>query len=78
MYLLFFIILFSFLGFALVTADPLFAASVGFAIIAGCLFKIIHMLNDLHKHFSIEKPKKESVQEVFDRYLKERDDGKKE
>lgn len=76
MYLLFVIILFSLLGFTLVSVDPLLAGIVGFAIIAGCLFKIIHMLNDLHKHFSIEKSKKESVQEEFDRYLKELDDRK--
>lgn len=66
MYLLLVIILFSFLGFILVSVDPLLAGIIGFAIIAGSLFKIIDLLNDLHKLLSIEKPKKESVQEELD------------
>jgi large-conductance mechanosensitive channel len=81
MYLLLAILLFSFVGFLLFAVNPLLAGIIGFAIIAGSLFRIIDLLNDLSNRLSNIAPKTDKVRDTRDaleRYLEERDATKQE
>jgi hypothetical protein len=49
------------------------AGIITFAIVVGCLFRGLWLLNDLHKRVLTISPKKDKVQEAYDDYIKKRD-----
>jgi hypothetical protein len=73
MYLLLSIILTGILGFALLIMGPLVGGVIAFAIVGGCIFRGLYLLEDIHKRLEIIAPKKDKVQEAIDNYLKEKD-----
>lgn len=73
MYLLLSIILGVILGYVLLMMGPLAGGFIAFGIIAGCIFRGLYLLNDIHRRLLITSPKKNKVQEMYENYLKERD-----
>ncbi|BCB02566.1 hypothetical protein [Bacillus sp. KH172YL63] len=72
MYLLLSIVLSIGLGFILCMMGPLIGGIIAFGIIAGCLFRGLYLLNDIHKRISHQLPKEDKVQQAYKTYLEER------
>lgn len=72
-YLLLSIIISVVLGYVLLMMGPLVGGLIAFGIIAGCLFRGLYLLHDIHKMISIKSSKKDKVQEVYENYLKQKD-----
>ncbi|MDQ0271642.1 hypothetical protein [Cytobacillus purgationiresistens] len=72
MFLVIAIILCMLAGLGLLMFDPYIAGLFAFAVIAGCLFKIMDLLSDIHKALVQEKPGR--IKQVYEDYLKEKDD----
>ncbi|GGB44044.1 hypothetical protein [Fictibacillus barbaricus] len=77
MYLLLSIFLSGILGAFLLMIEPHYADLIAFAIVAGCLFRGIYLLNDLNKRLNTIAPKKDKVQEAYENYLKEKENREK-
>ena len=77
MYLLLSIFLSGILGAFLLMIEPHYAGLIAFAIIAGCLFRGIYLLNDLNKRLNTIAPKKDKVQEAYENYLTEKENREK-
>jgi hypothetical protein len=61
------------LGLALFSImDPFLAGIIIFSIVAGCLFRGLYLLVDIHKRLATIVPKRDKVQEAFDTYIKEK------
>jgi large-conductance mechanosensitive channel len=73
MYLLLSIVLSTILGFVLFWFDPFIARLIAFGIIAGCIFRGLYLLNDIHRRITAITPNQDKVQEVYQKYLKEQD-----
>lgn len=73
MYLLLSIILSGLLGGFLLMMGPEIGGVIAFAIIAGCLFRGIYLLNDLHHRISKIAPKKDKVKEAYENYMIEKE-----
>jgi hypothetical protein len=73
MFLLLSVILSAILGFLLFWFDPFLGRIIAFGIVAGCIFRGLYLLNDIHRRISTIAPKYDKVQEVYHKYLKERD-----
>jgi hypothetical protein len=71
-YLLLSIFLSAILGFVLFTMGPLVGGILAFAIVMGCIFRGLYLLNDIHKRISSEIPAKDKAKEAYERYLKEK------
>ncbi len=52
---------------------PFYGFVLGFGIISGCLFRVLYLLNDIHKRMTKGMVKRTRVQAAMDEYLKERD-----
>jgi large-conductance mechanosensitive channel len=76
MYLLLSIILCGILGVILLMMGPLVGGLIAFAVIAGCIFRGIYLLNDINNRLNTLVPKKDKVQEVYESYLKEKEKEK--
>jgi large-conductance mechanosensitive channel len=72
MYLLLSIVLSGLLGAFLLMFGPVFGGVIAFAIIVGCLFRGIYLLNDLHQRISKIAPKKDKVKDAYEDYMKEK------
>ncbi|WP_078547846.1 hypothetical protein [Litchfieldia alkalitelluris] len=59
-------------------AGPFVGGLIAFAIVAGCIFRGLYLLADIHKSLSVSIPKKDVVEEAYEKYLKERDSKKTE
>ena len=70
MYLLLSIILSAILGLVLLMLDPLIGGVLAFGIVAGCIFRGLFLIKDIHKSIV---PKKNKVQDAYDSYIEERD-----
>lgn len=70
MYLLLSILLSMILAVILMMMGPLVGGIIAFGIIAGCIFRGLYLLNDIHKRMV---PKKDKVKEAYEDYLKERE-----
>ena len=77
MYLLLSIFLSGISGAFLLMIAPHYAGLIAFAIVAGCLFRGIYLLNDLNKRLNTIAPKKDKVQEAYENYLKEKENREK-
>ncbi|WP_174732247.1 hypothetical protein [Mesobacillus harenae] len=64
MYLLLSIVLSTLLGYVLLMAGPLFGGLLAFGIIAGCLFRGLYLLTNIHNRLSATFPKKDRAKEV--------------
>ncbi|WP_456278954.1 hypothetical protein [Bacillus sp. AK128] len=73
MYLLLSIILAGILGFVLLMMGPLVGGLIAFAIVGGCLFRGLYLLQDIHKRLEVIAPKRDKVQKAIDHYLMEKD-----
>ncbi|MGM0837264.1 MAG: hypothetical protein ACQEV7_14000 [Bacillota bacterium] len=73
MYLVLSIILSIILGFLLLMMGPLVGGFLAFGIIAGCIFRGLYLLNDLHKRLSKDNPKPDQVKEAYESYLNEKE-----
>ncbi|MBM6617861.1 hypothetical protein [Bacillus suaedaesalsae] len=73
MYLFLSIILATVLAYILWIVDPFVAGIVGFGIVVGCIFRGLYLLNDLHKRISKFVPKEDKAQEVYNKYLEEKE-----
>lgn len=78
MFLLLAIILFSFLGVVLLIIDPIIGGVIAFGIIAGGLYRVIDLLNDVSKRLSKIAPplsKPDKSLDALERYIQERDEN---
>ncbi|WP_165995477.1 hypothetical protein [Bacillus sp. Cs-700] len=73
MYLLLSIFLATVLGFFLMMTGPLVGEIVAFGIVAGCLFRGLYLLHDIHHRISKITPKRDKVKEAYQKYLNERE-----
>ncbi|MDQ0227941.1 hypothetical protein [Metabacillus niabensis] len=73
MYLLLSILLSTVLGFVLLMLGPLYGGLIAFGIVLGCIFKGLYLLNDIHSRISKILPKGDRVQEVYKKYLEEKE-----
>ncbi|MDO6655707.1 hypothetical protein [Anaerobacillus sp. 1_MG-2023] len=73
MYLLLSIFLASILGFILMMTGPLVGGIVAFGIVAGCLFRGLYLLHDIHHRVSKITPERDKVKEAYQKYLNERE-----
>ncbi|RLQ94543.1 hypothetical protein [Falsibacillus albus] len=62
MYLFLWILLGTALGYAFFAMGPIVGGILAFGIIAGCLFRGVHLLNTIHKRISTLLPQEDSVQ----------------
>jgi large-conductance mechanosensitive channel len=74
LYLILSIFLASILGLVLFISGPWVGGILAFGIIAGCLFRGIYLLNDIHRRVSKEMPKTDKAQEVYENYLREKEE----
>ncbi|WP_430789114.1 hypothetical protein VBD025_02815 [Virgibacillus flavescens] len=75
MYLLLSIILSVILGWVLWMMGPLVGGIIAFGVVVGCIFRGLYLLIDIQQRTSTITPNKDKVQETYDSYLKERDQG---
>ncbi|MBB2482659.1 hypothetical protein H5P36_21045 [Bacillus sp. APMAM] len=73
MYLIFSIVLATILGYLLFMLGPIFAGFIAFGIVAGCLFRGLYLLNNISKKLSNVAPESDKVKEVYEAYLKEKE-----
>jgi predicted membrane protein len=72
-YLIMSIIFSAILAFALLMMGPLVGGILAFAIIAGCIFRGLYLLRNIHKKISTLVPDKDKAREVYEEYLREKD-----
>ncbi|MEL3971078.1 hypothetical protein AAEO50_02205 [Rossellomorea oryzaecorticis] len=75
MYLILSIFLASILGLVLFVTGPWFGGVLAFGIIAGCLFRGLYLLNDIHRRISNDLPRADKAKEVYENYLREKDEN---
>ncbi|PFG13085.1 hypothetical protein [Bacillus sp. es.036] len=73
MYLLLAIVLAMILGFILIMLGPLVGGIVAFGLVAGCLFRGVYLLHDMHRRISRITPKPDRAKEAYQNYIKERE-----
>jgi hypothetical protein len=56
----------------LFVTGPWAGGVLAFGIIAGCLFRGLYLLNDIHRRVSKEMPKTDKAKEVYENYLREK------
>nr|WP_205603808.1 hypothetical protein [Bacillus mesophilus] len=61
------------LGFILLMMGPLVGGLIAFALIGGCIFRGLYLLQDLHKRLEEIAPKRDKVQKAIDNYLMEKE-----
>lgn len=74
MYLVISIVLSIILGYVLMFFGPLFGGLLAFGIIAGCLFRGLYLLNEIHKKVMEASPKKDKVKKTLDNYIAQREE----
>jgi hypothetical protein len=72
LYLLMSILLACIVGFGLLMTGSLVGGVLAFGILAGCLFRGLYLLNDIHQRLSKDIPKPDKAKEIYEDYLKER------
>ena len=72
MYLILSIVLAIILSYILFIIGPV-GYIIAFGIVLGCLFRGLYLLNDISKRFSNVAPKPDRVKEVYEAYLKEKE-----
>ncbi|MDT9025716.1 hypothetical protein [Rossellomorea yichunensis] len=75
MYLILSIFLASILGLVLFISGPWVGGILAFGIIAGCLFRGIYLLNDIHRRLLNDLPRADKVKEVYKDYLREKEEN---
>lgn len=60
------------LGFVIFMEGQELGMAVAFGVIAGCLFRILYLLNEINKRLKGEKPKRDKVAAVYEDYLREK------
>ncbi|MDF0728977.1 hypothetical protein PY093_20395 [Cytobacillus sp. S13-E01] len=75
MYLIVSIILSAVLGYLLLMTGPLVGGLLAFGIVAGTLFRVLYLLNDIHKWLLTVAPKTDKVQEAYENYIKEKENN---
>ena len=75
MNLIWLIILSAILGYLLLVMGPFIGGILAFAIVVGCLFKGLFLLNDIKKKLSVLVPEAEEIVAKHDtvNYLRDRD-----
>ncbi|MBM7579688.1 hypothetical protein [Jeotgalibacillus terrae] len=73
MYLTISIILAAILGYLLMMMGPLIGGLVAFGIVAGCLFRGLYLLNNIHKKLSETYPTLTKAEAAYEKHLKELD-----
>ena len=73
MYLLLSIILSVGLGVLLMFMGPVVGGFLAFGIVVGTLFRILFLLNDIHKWLLKVAPKADEVKEAYESYVKEKE-----
>ncbi len=53
---------------------PVIGGFLAFSIVAGCLFRALYLLSDIHKRLLKNEPKTDKVKEAYENYLKEKQD----
>ena len=61
------------LGIIIVFLDSVYGLILGFGIVAGCLFRALYLLEEIHKRVSKGYVKPTRVQKAMEDYLRERD-----
>ena len=61
------------LGIIIVFLEPVYGLILGFGILAGCLFRVLYLLEEIHKRVSKGYVKPTRVQTAMEEYLRERD-----
>ena len=61
------------LGIIIVFLEPVYGLILGVGIIAGCLFRALYLLEEIHKRVSKGYVKPTRVQTAMEEYLSERD-----
>lgn len=74
MYLVLSIILASLLGFGLLMAGPFVGGVIAFGILAGCLFRGLYLLSDIHRRLVKDLPIQDKAKEVYEEYLRGREE----
>ncbi|WP_138918984.1 hypothetical protein [Ornithinibacillus scapharcae] len=69
MYLFVSILICSVLAIILFLLGPVVGGIIGFGIVLGVLFRVLYLLNDIHKRISNLLPKRDKVEEAFRAYL---------
>ncbi|MGG1629649.1 hypothetical protein [Rossellomorea sp. NRS-1567] len=72
MYLILSIFLASILGLILLISGPWVGGILAFGIIAGCMFRGLYLLNDIHRRLLNDLPRADKAKEVYENYLKEK------
>ncbi|EDL66764.1 hypothetical protein [Bacillus sp. SG-1] len=72
-YLIMSIILSALLGFVLMMMGPLAGGILAFAIIAGSIFRGLHVLSEIHQKISLLVPDQDKAKQVYEDYLREKD-----
>jgi hypothetical protein len=75
LYLILSIFLASILGLVLFISGPWVGGILAFGIIAGCLFRGIYLLNDIHRRLLNDLPRADKVKEVYKDYLREKEEN---
>ncbi|MGM0852573.1 MAG: hypothetical protein ACQEWI_08175 [Bacillota bacterium] len=75
MYLILSIFLASILGLVLFISGPWVGGILTFGIVAGCLFRGLYLLNDIHRRVSKKMPKTDNLREVYKNYLREKEEN---
>jgi divalent metal cation (Fe/Co/Zn/Cd) transporter len=75
LYLILSIFLASILGLVLFISGPWVGGILAFGIIAGCLFRGLYLLNDIHRKLSDDLPRADKAKEVYDNYLRDKEEN---
>lgn len=54
-------------------AGPVLGGIIAFAIVVGCLFRGLYLLNSINNRLDSIAPHKDKVQDAYDKYLEERE-----
>ncbi|WP_258262795.1 hypothetical protein [Rossellomorea sp. SC111] len=64
----------SLLGFGLLMAGPIVGGVLAFGILAGCLFRGLYLLSDIHRGLVKDLPRQDKAKEVYEEYLRRREE----
>ncbi|WP_299742005.1 hypothetical protein [Rossellomorea sp. y25] len=75
MYLILSIFLASILGLVLFISGPWVGGILAFGIMAGCMFRGLYLLNDIHRRLVNDLPRADKAKEAYKDYLREKEEN---
>ena len=72
MYLFLSMILSGILGLALMMIDPVIGGIIAFAIVLGCIIRLLFLVQNIYTRLSKIMPKEDRVEEAYNQYLRDK------